>query len=66
MPLLTDPVVMNQKTSPSDADWVGPFDNAGTLPAPRPLTPWQEPQFAAKSLDPATTSACCPAYGFFN
>ena len=47
MPLLTDPVVMNQKTSPSDADCVGPWDNAGTLPVPRPLTPWQEPQFAA-------------------
>ena len=46
MPLLIDPVVMNQNTSPSDADWVGPFDNAGTLPVPRPLTPWQELQRA--------------------
>ena len=38
MPLLTDPVVMNQKTSPSDADCVGPWDNAGMFPVPLPLT----------------------------
>jgi len=45
MPLLTDPVVMNQKTSPSGADCVGPFLNGGTFPLPIPLFPWQEPQF---------------------
>src|SRR5271165_6260186 len=66
IPLLTAPVVMNQKSSPSDADWVGPFDNAGTLPVPRPFAPWQELQLDAYSLDPATAPACCPEYGFFN
>src|ERR1700687_1537828 len=39
MPLLTDPVVMNQNTSPSDADCVGPWDSAGMFPVPRPLIP---------------------------
>src|SRR5271166_6378551 len=47
IPLLIDPVVMNQNTSPSDADWVGPLDNAGTFPVPLPFTPWHELQFAA-------------------
>jgi hypothetical protein len=45
IPLLTDPVVTNQKTSPSEADFVGPWDNAGMFPVPRPPIPWQEPQF---------------------
>jgi hypothetical protein len=39
MPLLIDPVVINQKTSPSDAVCVGPSDNAGIFPVPRPAIP---------------------------
>ena len=66
IPLLTDPVVINQKTSPSGADCVAPWDRAGMFPVPRPLIPWHEPQFIAYSFDPAATAAVCPAYGFFS
>jgi hypothetical protein len=34
MPLLTDPVVMNQKSFPSGADCVGFVETAGMLPVP--------------------------------
>jgi hypothetical protein len=65
MPLSAAPVVINQKTSPSDADCVGPSESGGMLPVPRPLIPWQEPQFVVYNLDPAATAVDCPAYGFF-
>jgi len=66
MPSLMDPVVINQKTSPSDAVCAGPLDSAGTLPVPAACVPWQELQFTAYSFDPATTAVRCPAYGFFS
>jgi hypothetical protein len=66
IPLLTDPVVINQKTCPSDADCVGPSDSGGMLAVPRPLIPWQEPQLVAYNLEPDAAPVGCPAYGFFN
>ena len=36
MPSPGDPVVTNQKTSPSEADCAGPLARAGTLPLPCP------------------------------
>jgi len=61
MPLSAAPVVMNQKTSPSDADSVAPLDSGGMFAVPRPLIPWQEPQLVAYNLEPAVTAVGCPA-----
>jgi hypothetical protein len=65
MPLSAAPIVMNQKTSPSDADCVGPSESGGMFQVPLPLVPWQKPQFVAYNLEPAATVVDCPAYGFF-
>ena len=44
MPLLTSPLVMYQKTSPSGADCALPEASEGILPEPSPLGPWQAAQ----------------------
>src|SRR3954447_10351705 len=44
MPLLTSPLVMYQKTSPSGADCAFPAASEGMLPEPSPLGPWQAAQ----------------------
>jgi hypothetical protein len=66
MPLLTEPFVTNQKTSPSGAESTAPRDKAGMFPVPLPLIPWQDAQFVAYNFAPAAMAACCPANGFFN
>ena len=47
MPLLTSPLVMYQKSSPSVAPWIAPLVMGGTLPVPAPVTPWQAAQYCA-------------------
>ena len=59
-------MVINQKTSPSDADCAGPLDSGGTLPLPAARLPWQELHFVAYSLYPAATAVRCCPYGFFS
>jgi hypothetical protein len=52
MPLLGEPRVMYQNTSPSVADCTGPFASDGTFPDPCPLRPWQDAQFVENSFAP--------------
>ncbi len=47
MPLAGEPVVMNQKTSPSGTVCVGPWASGGMLPVPCPLAPWHDAQYVA-------------------
>ena len=59
------PCVMNQKTSPADADFVGSASSSGMLPVPLPVLPWQLAHFCSYSVFPACTALACPASGFF-
>ena len=64
MPLLGEPRVMYQNTSPSVADCTGPFASDGTFPDPCPLRPWQDAQFVENSFAPTSIADCTPADGF--